>query len=210
MHSRHRLLQIEEHRGQLGNHNSDLTIPPSPELATTPYLSLPHLQNTSSNTDATVGASSTENLSGVKEKSTFELNTVHEVSESISCHSLASDVASPSRVFTPKGSNLRRVLYCANAGDARAVLCRDGKAMRLTCDHKGTYGEEVEQITAVGGRVGLERVQNELEVTRSLGACHLKTLVIGKPYPFVKELDEKDEFIILACDGVSSTLAHDM
>lgn len=27
---------------------------------------------------------------------------------------------------------------CANAGDARAVLYADGKARRISCDHKGT------------------------------------------------------------------------
>ena len=35
------------------------------------------------------------------------------------------------------------VLYCGNAGDARTVLCRKGKAMNLSRDHKPTDSEEV-------------------------------------------------------------------
>ena len=37
----------------------------------------------------------------------------------------------PDKTFVPSGT-VRRVLYCANAGDARGVLCRFGKAVRLT------------------------------------------------------------------------------
>ena len=34
------------------------------------------------------------------------------------------------------------MLYCINVGDARAVLCRNGKALNLSFDHKATSKKE--------------------------------------------------------------------
>lgn len=44
-------------------------------------------------------------------------------------------------------------LYTANAGDCRAVLCRDGRALRLSRDHKPELPEERQRIEEAGGRV---------------------------------------------------------
>ncbi|CCO29752.1 hypothetical protein BN14_03772 [Rhizoctonia solani AG-1 IB] len=52
----------------------------------------------------------------------------------------------------------RRVLYTANAGDARGVLCRGGKAVRLTYDHKGSDKQEAKRIVDAGGFVLNNRV----------------------------------------------------
>jgi len=99
-------------------------------------------------------------------------------------------------------SNLRHVLYCANAGDARGVLCRSGKAVRLTYDHKGTDKQEAKRITDAGGFVMSGRVNGVLAVTRSLGDSSMKEFVVGAPYTTETELCEEDEFVILACDGL--------
>ncbi|KAL0072353.1 mgpp2cl-1, protein phosphatase 2C-like protein 1 [Marasmius tenuissimus] len=96
----------------------------------------------------------------------------------------------------------RRVLYCANAGDARGVLCRTGKAVRLTYDHKGSDKQEAKRIVDAGGFVMSGRVNGVLAVTRSLGDSSMKEFVVGAPYTTETELCEDDEFLILACDGL--------
>jgi protein phosphatase PTC1 len=104
----------------------------------------------------------------------------------------------------PDGPPLRRVLYVANAGDARGVLCRKGRALRLTYDHKGTDKQEAKRIMDSGGFVMSGRVNGVLAVTRSLGDSSMKEFVVGAPYTTETDLTEDDEVLILACDGVSS------
>ncbi|KAI0369720.1 protein serine/threonine phosphatase 2C [Pilatotrama ljubarskyi] len=99
-------------------------------------------------------------------------------------------------------ADVRRVLYCANAGDARGVLCRAGRAVRLTYDHKGTDKQEAKRIMDAGGFVMSGRVNGVLNVTRSLGDSSMKEFVVGSPYTTETELSEEDEFLILACDGL--------
>ncbi|CAE6415236.1 unnamed protein product [Rhizoctonia solani] len=96
----------------------------------------------------------------------------------------------------------RRVLYTANAGDARGVLCRGGKAVRLTYDHKGSDKQEAKRIVDAGGFVLNNRVNGVLAVTRSLGDSAMKEFVVGSPYTTETELSDDDEFVILACDGL--------
>jgi len=65
--------------------------------------------------------------------------------------------------FEPKdgGAGLSKVLYTANAGDARAVLCRGGEALRLTYDHKGSDPQETRRIQNAGGYIVNNRVNGE-------------------------------------------------
>eukprot|EP00842_Homolaphlyctis_polyrhiza_P004598 jgi/Hompol1/5139/HPOL_000844-RA len=95
-----------------------------------------------------------------------------------------------------------RVLYTANVGDARAVLCRAGRAIRLSYDHKGSDQQEVRRIVEAGGFVMNGRVNGVLAVTRSLGDMSMKDWVIGNPFTTETVLDSSDAFLILACDGV--------
>ncbi|WVF66559.1 hypothetical protein IAT40_001299 [Kwoniella sp. CBS 6097] len=97
---------------------------------------------------------------------------------------------------------VRRVLYTANVGDARAVICRGGKAVRLTYDHKGSDAQEAKRITDAGGFVMNNRVNGVLAVTRSLGDASMKEFVVGSPYTTETTLDDSDEFLIVACDGL--------
>ncbi|ORY76046.1 phosphatase 2C-like domain-containing protein [Protomyces lactucae-debilis] len=99
--------------------------------------------------------------------------------------------------------NHRRVLYTANAGDARIVLCRAGRAIRLSYDHKGSDHQEGVRVQAAGGTILNNRVNGVLAVTRALGDAYMKSLVTGHPYTTETVLvPEEDEFMILACDGL--------
>ena len=98
----------------------------------------------------------------------------------------------------------QRVLYTANVGDARIVLCRNGKALRLSYDHKGSDENEGKRISNAGGLILNNRVNGVLAVTRALGDAYMKDLVTGHPYTTETVIQpDIDEFLILACDGVS-------
>lgn len=85
------------------------------------------------------------------------------------------------------------------------MLCRAGKAVRLTYDHKGSDKQEAKRITDAGGFVMSGRVNGVLAVTRSLGDSSMKEFVVGSPYTTETQLCDEDEFLILACDGVGSS-----
>ncbi|TGO57752.1 hypothetical protein BCON_0062g00220 [Botryotinia convoluta] len=100
-------------------------------------------------------------------------------------------------------SSRARVLYTANVGDARIVLCRNGKALRLSYDHKGSDENEGKRVANAGGLILNNRVNGVLAVTRALGDAYMKDLVTGHPYTTETVIQpDSDEFIILACDGL--------
>ena len=107
----------------------------------------------------------------------------------------------------PKPAPMRqRVLYTANVGDARIILCRSGRALRLSYDHKGSDENEGKRIANAGGLILNNRVNGVLAVTRALGDTYMKDLVTGHPYTTETVIQpDVDEFIIIACDGVSHT-----
>ena len=74
-------------------------------------------------------------------------------------------------------------IHTANAGDARIVLGHsNGKATRMTKDHRTDDDEEINRIEKAGGFMFKGRVLGVLAVTRSLGDHVMKDFVIAKPY----------------------------
>lgn len=65
-------------------------------------------------------------------------------------------------------------IYCANAGDCRAVLSRNGGEIPLSKDHKPKNEEEKKRIKASGGHVRSGRVNNKLNVSRAIGDFYYK------------------------------------
>lgn len=61
------------------------------------------------------------------------------------------------------------VLYCANAGDSRAIACINGKLEILSMDHKPNNENESKRIIEGGGWVEFNRVNGNLALSRALG-----------------------------------------
>jgi len=83
----------------------------------------------------------------------------------------------------------KRYVYTANVGDARAVLCHAGVAVRLSHDHKATDACERARVEASGGFVIRKRVMGVLAVARSFGDFVLKKYVPAEPYTSTTKLD---------------------
>ena len=135
-------------------------------------------------------------------------SSVPEPSHNLTPQAKAVVSASSSSTAIPKlqeTASRQRVLYTANVGDARIVLCRNGKALRLSYDHKGSDENEGKRISNAGGLILNNRVNGVLAVTRALGDSYMKDLVTGHPYTTETVIQpDIDEFLILACDGVRS------
>ncbi|KAI5669461.1 hypothetical protein M9H77_19314 [Catharanthus roseus] len=100
-------------------------------------------------------------------------------------------------------------LVVANAGDCRAVLCRRGKAIEMSRDHKPVCSKEKSRIEASGGYVYDGYLNGQLNVARALGDWHMDGLKCQNGGPLSAEpelktttLTEEDEFLIIGCDGI--------
>ncbi|OXB84084.1 UNVERIFIED_CONTAM: hypothetical protein H355_012202, partial [Colinus virginianus] len=101
-------------------------------------------------------------------------------------------------------------LVVASVGDSRALLCRKGKAMKLTIDHTPERKEEKERIRKCGGFVawnslGQPHVNGRLAMTRSIGDLDLKNSgVIAQPETKRVQLHHADDgFLVLTTDGIN-------
>ncbi|XP_043917258.1 protein phosphatase 1K, mitochondrial [Protopterus annectens] len=101
-------------------------------------------------------------------------------------------------------------LVVASVGDSRAILCRKGKAKRLTEDHTPERKDEKERVKKSGGFVawnslGQPHVNGRLAMTRSIGDCDLKQSgVIADPETKKILIHHADDaFLILTTDGIN-------
>lgn len=107
-------------------------------------------------------------------------------------------------------------LYCANAGDSRAIACVDGRLDVLSFDHKPTNETEKERICSAGGYVEYNRVNGYLALSRALGDFGLKRnkhklpeeqMVTAFPDIEEREITEDWDFLVIACDGIWDVLS---
>ncbi|XP_065215703.1 probable protein phosphatase CG10417 [Planococcus citri] len=107
-------------------------------------------------------------------------------------------------------------LYVANAGDSRCVICKDGKAVDMSEDHKPEDEPERARIEKAGGKVTDDgRVNGGLNLSRALGDHSYKRnttltnkeqMIIALPDIRTCKLEPDVEFIVLACDGIWNSM----
>jgi len=102
-------------------------------------------------------------------------------------------------------------IYCANAGDSRAVLCMKGVAIPLSNDHKPDLDTEKNRIYKADGWVSDGRVKGNLNLSRSLGDLEYKQnkklppedqMITAFPELIIQNITPDCDFIIIGCDGV--------
>lgn len=109
-------------------------------------------------------------------------------------------------------------VYLINCGDSRAILISDNQVVLGTYDHKPINPNERERIQNAGGSVMIQRVNGSLAVSRALGDYEYKCvegrgpceqLVSPEPEIYSRERCEKDEYVVLACDGIWDVMTND-
>ncbi|CAN1150594.1 Protein phosphatase 2C 3 [Linum perenne] len=103
-------------------------------------------------------------------------------------------------------------IIVANCGDSRAVLCRNGKPIPLSTDHKPDRPDELDRIQAAGGRVIYwdgPRVLGVLAMSRAIGDNYLKPYVISDPEVTISERSADDDCLIIASDGLWDVVSND-
>lgn len=108
-----------------------------------------------------------------------------------------------------------------SVGDSRIFKCRNGRCVPLTRDHKPESPRERRRIEAAGGSVEkfgpCYRVDFCLNMSRALGDFHFKDpglppdqqKISPTPDVAVVDIDEQDEFIVVACDGLFELMTWD-
>lgn len=106
-------------------------------------------------------------------------------------------------------------IWVANCGDSRAIINDGENAIPLTFDHKPNRKDEYFRITQSGGQVtqssaqDVPRVNGVLAVSRSIGDFALVPFVSWRPEITQYTYSEKNNYIILATDGVWDVLSNE-
>jgi adenylate cyclase len=96
-----------------------------------------------------------------------------------------------------------KTLYVANAGDALAVISRQGSAHAVATKHDPFDRSEIARIRAAEGWVSPKGLVNdEIDTSRSFGFYHLLPVINARPDICTWSLSESDEFVIVGNRGL--------
>ena len=99
--------------------------------------------------------------------------------------------------------NSKKILYCANVGDTRAVLIKNNSQKRLSYDDRASDQKEHDRIIKEGGVVFAGRVYGQLMLSRAFGDWELKTYGVSCiPHIVRYEIQDDDKYLVIASDGV--------
>lgn len=110
-----------------------------------------------------------------------------------------------------------RVMYFANAGDSRSVLCKNGTAIAMSIDHKPELETEKNRIYKANGWITEGRVNGNLNLTRGFGDLEYKQnktippeeqIITAHPDIRSASLTPETDFVILGCDGIWDCLTN--
>lgn len=113
--------------------------------------------------------------------------------------------------------NANKLIYFANAGDSRVVLCKKGLAYPMSIDHKPELENEKNRIIKAEGFIKDGRVKGNLNLTRGLGDLEYKNnpklapedqMITANPDIIKEELSKDCDFIIIGCDGIWDCLSN--
>eukprot|EP01137_Pigoraptor_chileana_P025448 Opistho-2@94963 len=108
-------------------------------------------------------------------------------------------------------------MFCGNAGDSRCIISSAGANIPMSFDHKPVNEGESQRITAAGGFVEFGRVNGNLALSRAIGDFEFKTnpamsaqdqIVTVFPDVITRPLTDKEEFLVLACDGIWDVMSN--
>ncbi|CAD8094191.1 unnamed protein product [Paramecium sonneborni] len=111
----------------------------------------------------------------------------------------------------------KNILYVANAGDSRSVLCRNNTNYDMSVDHLPDNYEEKQRIERAGGFVSDGRINGNINISRGIGDIEYKKvnklrsneqMIIAVPDIKKVELTPNDKFLLMGCNGIFETLDH--
>ena len=103
-------------------------------------------------------------------------------------------------------------IFFANAGDSRVILCKKGKAYRMSVDHKPELELEnnriqkakgwVSEFGRINGNLNLSRTIGDLEYKKNKNLPAQEQIITAYPDVVDDKIEEDNDNIVIGCDGI--------